>query len=91
MRAAGLVSILIVTYDHADEIDACLDGALRQAAEGLDIEIVVADNASHDATVARVRGGRARTRGSGSSRWVRTPASPRPSTPPMPSPRASTC
>ncbi len=55
MRAPALVSILIVTYDHAEEIDACLDGALAQAAAGLDVEVVVADNASHDATAARVR------------------------------------
>ncbi len=55
MRAPALVSILIVTYNHADEIDACLDGALVQAGEGLDVEVIVADNASHDASVARVR------------------------------------
>ena len=30
-------------------------GALRQAGDGLDIEVLVADNASRDATVARVR------------------------------------
>lgn len=54
MRAPALVSILIVTYDHAEEIDACLDGALAQAGEGLDVEVVVADNASRDATVERV-------------------------------------
>ena len=34
MRAPALVSILIVTYDHAEEIDACLDGALAQAGDG---------------------------------------------------------
>jgi GT2 family glycosyltransferase len=55
VRAPALVSILIVTYDHADEVDACLDGALAQAGEGLDVEILVADNASRDATVERVR------------------------------------
>ena len=55
MRAPALVSILIVTYDHAEEIDACLDGALAQAAEGLDVEAIVADNASRDASVERVR------------------------------------
>ncbi|HEV2776966.1 MAG TPA: glycosyltransferase, partial [Solirubrobacteraceae bacterium] len=55
MRAPALVSILIVTYDHAEEIDPCLDGALAQAAAGLDVEVVVADNASRDATVERVR------------------------------------
>lgn len=55
MRAPALVSILIVTFDHAEEIDACLDGALAQAADGLAVEVVVADNASRDATVAHVR------------------------------------
>jgi len=55
VRAPDLVSILIVTYDHAGEIDACLGGALAQAAPGLDVEVVVADNASHDETAVRVR------------------------------------
>jgi hypothetical protein len=44
-----------VTYDHGDEIDACLDGALAQAGPQLDVDIVVVDNASHDDTVERVR------------------------------------
>ena len=48
------LSVLIVTYDHGDEIDACLDGAFAQAGEGLEVEVVVADNASHDDTAARV-------------------------------------
>lgn len=55
MRAPALVSILIVTYDHAEEIDACLDAALAQATDGLDVEVIVADNASRDASAARVR------------------------------------
>ena len=49
------MSILIVTYDHAEEIDTCLDGALAQAGKGLDVEVIVADNASRDATAERVR------------------------------------
>ncbi len=49
------MSILIVTYDHADEIDACLDGALAQAAAGLDVEVIVVDNASRAATAERGR------------------------------------
>ncbi|MEY2517433.1 MAG: N-acetylglucosaminyl-diphospho-decaprenol L-rhamnosyltransferase, partial [bacterium] len=56
MPARTQISVLIVTYDHADEIDACLDAALAQAGPGLDLEVVVADNASRDATAARVRG-----------------------------------
>src|SRR5687768_15594889 len=55
VRAPALVSILIVTYDHAGEVDACLDGALAQAGEGLAVEVIVADNASRDATAERVR------------------------------------
>lgn len=48
------LSVLIVTYDHGDEIDTCLDGALAQAGIDLDLEVVVADNASGDDTAARV-------------------------------------
>jgi N-acetylglucosaminyl-diphospho-decaprenol L-rhamnosyltransferase len=50
----GLISILVVTYDHGEEIDACIDGALAQAGAGLAVEVVVADNASRDDTAARV-------------------------------------
>ncbi|MEA2217968.1 MAG: hypothetical protein QOJ35_594 [Solirubrobacteraceae bacterium] len=52
-RHVPTVSVLIVTYDHGDEIGACLDAALAQ--EGADVEVLVADNASHDDTAARVR------------------------------------
>jgi N-acetylglucosaminyl-diphospho-decaprenol L-rhamnosyltransferase len=51
-RGANVISVLIVTYDHGDEIDACLDGVFAQ---DLGAEIVVADNASRDDTVERVR------------------------------------
>jgi len=47
------VTIVVVTYEHADEIDACLDAALAQ--EGVACEIVVIDNASGDDTAERVR------------------------------------
>ncbi|MEA2240804.1 MAG: hypothetical protein QOD24_360, partial [Solirubrobacteraceae bacterium] len=56
MARPGLISILVVTYDHAAEIEACVDGALAQAGDDLAVEVVVADNASRDDTVARVRG-----------------------------------
>lgn len=49
------VSALIVTFDHGEEIDACLDGVLAQRGEGLELEVVVADNGSRDGTVERVR------------------------------------
>jgi GT2 family glycosyltransferase len=50
----GLLSILVVTYDHAEEIDACIDGALAQQSPELTVELIVADNASRDDTAARV-------------------------------------
>jgi hypothetical protein len=49
------VSILVVTHDHAEEIDACLDAALAQAGDELEVEVLVADNASGDGSAARVR------------------------------------
>jgi len=51
------VAVLVVAYDHADEIDACLDAVLAQ--EGVEPEIVVCDNASSDGTAELVaaRGG----------------------------------
>ena len=55
MSRSVQISVLVITYDHGDEIDACLDGALAQQAPGLAVEIVVADNASRDETAQRVR------------------------------------
>jgi GT2 family glycosyltransferase len=43
------IGIVIVTYNSAEEIGACLDAALRTGAE-----IVVVDNASSDGTLAEV-------------------------------------
>src|SRR6266699_2869530 len=43
------IGIIIVTYNSAAEIGACLDAALRTGAE-----IVVVDNASSDGTIAEV-------------------------------------
>ncbi len=48
------VSILVVTHNHAEEIDACLDAALGQAGENLSVEVVVVDNASTDGTADRI-------------------------------------
>lgn len=42
--------IVIITYNSAAEIGACLDAALRSGAE-----VVVVDNQSHDGTLAEVR------------------------------------
>src|SRR5947209_2053429 len=44
------IGIIIVTYNSASQIGACLDAALSSSAE-----IVVIDNASSDNTVAEVR------------------------------------
>lgn len=44
------VSVLVVTYDHADEIGACLDGVVAQGGGARELEIVVVDNASADGT-----------------------------------------
>ncbi|MCW2570995.1 MAG: glycosyl transferase [Frankiales bacterium] len=43
------VSVLVVTYNSADEIAACLDALLRQKVPG-GLEVVVVDNASTDGT-----------------------------------------
>jgi GT2 family glycosyltransferase len=43
------IGIIIVSYNSAAEIGACLDAALASGAE-----IVVVDNASHDGTIAEV-------------------------------------
>ncbi|MDP8967908.1 MAG: glycosyltransferase, partial [Actinomycetota bacterium] len=48
------VAVLIVTYEHGDEIADCLDAALAQADDTLAVEVLVADNASRDDTVAQV-------------------------------------
>ena len=53
MATPPKISVLIVTFHHADEIDACLDAALGQ--RGVEVEVVVADNASRDGTPDRVR------------------------------------
>ena len=42
--------IVVVTWNSEEHIDACLDAAVERSAE-----VVVVDNASSDATVARVR------------------------------------
>ena len=49
------VSVLLVTHDHAEEIDVCLDAALAQRGDDLEVEVVALDNASRDGTVPRLR------------------------------------
>jgi GT2 family glycosyltransferase len=48
------LSILIVTYNSAGQIGACL-ASLPPALEGLQAEVIVVDNASSDGTAAAVR------------------------------------
>ncbi len=43
------VSVVVVTYGHADEIGACLDAVLASRCDGR-VEVVVVDNASTDGT-----------------------------------------
>jgi GT2 family glycosyltransferase len=49
------LSIIIVTYNSAAHIDACLESLKRNPAS-IDHEVVVVDNASGDGTAALVRG-----------------------------------
>lgn len=51
--AVSTLSILIVTYNSADQVSACLDALLAGPAPSP--EIVVVDNASTDGSVARVQ------------------------------------
>lgn len=46
------VSILIVTFNSADKIAPCLDALLSQTGPG--VEVIVVDNASRDASMARL-------------------------------------
>ena len=55
MTESSGVAILVVTYDSADEIEACLDAVLAQASDGMDLDVVVVDNASQDGTADVVR------------------------------------
>ena len=44
------VTVVTVTYDAADLVSACLDALALQNLDGLDMEVVVVDNASSDGT-----------------------------------------
>lgn len=50
------ITILVVTYDSAGEIASCLDAALAQAQDDLELDVVVLDNASQDHTRQVLRG-----------------------------------
>ncbi len=48
------VSVLIVTYNSAGTIESCL-GSLYAFSAGIDLEVLLRDNASVDATVLKTR------------------------------------
>ena len=50
-----LVSVVICTHDRADRLDAAIRSVLRQDAPGVELELLVVDNASTDATARVVR------------------------------------
>lgn len=49
------VSVIVVTWNARDHIDPCLDAVLGAGGEGVDLELIVVDNASSDGTVEHVR------------------------------------
>ena len=51
---APLVSIVIVTYNHKDFIDECIESCVKQAQTLPSIEIIVADDGSHDGSPAKI-------------------------------------
>lgn len=48
------VSICVVTYNHRDYIDACLEGCVAQSLESGRFEVVVCDDGSSDGTAERI-------------------------------------
>jgi GT2 family glycosyltransferase len=49
------VSVIVVTWNARDHIDQCLDAVLGAGGAGVDLELVVVDNASSDGTAEHVR------------------------------------
>lgn len=49
-----LVSIVVVTYNHEGFIDECIESCVTQAQSFPDIEIIVADDGSHDGSPAKI-------------------------------------
>lgn len=54
MPARRTVAVLVVTYNHEDEIVPCIQAALDQGDGDFEVEVVVVDNGSRDATMARL-------------------------------------
>src|SRR2546422_10272213 len=89
LSSASVISILIVSFNTAPELVACLESLARCAA-ALPHEIIVVDNGSTDGSVQAVRTRvPLRTRGSPGS----SPVAPLETAcvPPGPSPRLSHC
>ena len=52
---APAVSVIVVTWNALDHVDACLQAVLGEGSAGVDVEVLVVDNDSTDGTVAHVR------------------------------------
>jgi GT2 family glycosyltransferase len=48
-------SVIIVTWNALDHLDPCLEAVFGAAGEGVELEVIVVDNASSDGTAAHVR------------------------------------
>jgi NCAIR mutase (PurE)-related protein len=48
------VSVVVVTWNGLDATLRCLESLRNQRTDGLDVELVVVDNGSHDATIGVV-------------------------------------
>ena len=53
MDSAGIVSVIIVTWNHAPHVPACLEALAAQSYP--ELEVIVVDNASQDGSAAWVR------------------------------------
>lgn len=49
------ISVVIVSYNVANLLEECLKSLLERSADGLEVEIIVVDNASQDGTPAMLR------------------------------------
>ncbi len=49
------VSVIVVTWNARDLVDACIERVLGEGGAGVDLELIVVDNASTDGTAEHVR------------------------------------
>jgi GT2 family glycosyltransferase len=49
------VSVIVVTWNAVDHVDRCIEAVLGPGGEGVDLELIVVDNASTDGTADHVR------------------------------------